>query len=147
MNARVRIALLFGALSLLSVAFLALADPNAVITLGTDPEPPDCVANPGGTVTVFWSIQHATTPDHVYYRMVDAVGDIVDEETYPGASGVAITRAWIVPSGAPDGVYWVRLEYWSVQVGLEAVAEVAFLVCSPTHSDSPTWGEVKAIFR
>lgn len=147
MNARCRTALLASALPLLTVAFLAFADPNAVITLGTIPEPPDCVCNPGGMVTIFWEVQHATTPNYVYYRLDDPIGDMVEEQTYPGDTGIAITRTWTVPNGAQDGVYWAHVEYWSVEIGLEAEADVAFVVCSGTPTDGTTWGEIKALYR
>lgn len=48
------------------------ADPgpgDATITLGTDPEPPVQIPNPGGVVTIFWDIQYSTTADSVYYRL------------------------------------------------------------------------------
>ena len=37
-----------------------------------------------------------------------------------------------MPAGAPDGKYWIRIEYWSLEAGNEANAEVTFYVCSAT---------------
>ena len=124
----------------LSVAVLMLAciwasasaDPlEATISLGRDPEPPGAIVNPGGTVNIWWDIEHNTTPNYVYYKLEDPTRTIIYEDsTYPGSSGVTATQQWTVPAGAPDGKYWVRLEYWSFEAGNEANAEVTFYVCS-----------------
>jgi hypothetical protein len=106
---------------------------EATISLGRDPEPPMCVLNPGGTVDITWDIEHTTTPNYVYYKLEDPTRTIIYEDsTYPGSSGITIARQWTVPAGAPDGKYWVRLEYWSFEAGNEANAEVTFYVCSAT---------------
>jgi hypothetical protein len=148
MNALSRVALLLSALPLLVTVAFALPGQNAVITLGTDPEPPVCVDNPGGTVTIFWDIQHLTTPDYVVYRLLDPTHSItLEEQIYPGDTGIAVTRQWTVPTGLDDGTYWVRIEYYSVEVGNEANAEVCFLVCceaTPSHDDS--WSYLKTLF-
>jgi len=124
------------------------ADPECTIWLGTDPEPPECVENPGGVTTIFWSVTYSTTPDYVYYRLTDPNADIVEEQYYSGDSGVDIVREWVVPEDSMDGAYWVGIEYWSEEVGLEGVAEVVFLVCSgTTPSDHGTWGNIKGLFR
>lgn len=124
------------------------ADPECTIWLGTDPEPPECVDNPGGTETIFWSVTYSTTPDFVYYRLTDPSAAIVEEEYYPGDSGVDIVREWVVPEGCEPGAYWVRIEYWSEQVGLEGAAEVVFSVCpGTTPSDHDTWGNIKGRFQ
>lgn len=106
---------------------------TATITLGRDPEPPYCVVNPGGTVDIFWDIQHSTTPRYVYFKLEDPTRTtILDQETYPLATGLNISRSWTVPSGLVDGKYWVRVEYWSFESSNEANAEVTFYVCTDT---------------
>ena len=106
---------------------------EATISLGRDPEPPFCTANPGGTVEITWSIEYSSTPNYVYYKLEDPTRTIIlEDETYPGATGAAITRNWTVPNGLVDGKYWVRVEYWSFEAGNEANAEVTFYVCSGT---------------
>jgi hypothetical protein len=107
---------------------------DAVISLGVTPLPPDCVQNPGGTATISWSIQHQTVPDHVMFHLYDPTHTIIyDQENYPGATGISITRTWTVPSVLPQGVYWVRVEYYAQGIGLEAWAETGFLVCQATN--------------
>jgi hypothetical protein len=107
--------------------------PRATISLGTDPEPPVCVINPLGDTSIFWLIQHSTIPDYVIYKLyTPGHSTLVETETYPGSTGINVHRNWIVPSGAAAGAYWVRIEYYSVGIGLEAAAEVVFLVCQPT---------------
>lgn len=137
---------------LLSAAAVALlvsvpAAEDCTITLGTDPEPPECVANPGGIVEMFWAVEHSTTPDFVYYQLRDPEGATVEDEFYPGDTGLTMTREWTVPEGSDDGGYWVLVEYWSEEVGIEGVAEVLFLVCSGTPTDESTWGSIKGLFR
>jgi hypothetical protein len=106
---------------------------EATISLGRDPEPPLCVLNPGGTVDITWDIEHTTTPNYVYYKLEDPTRTIIYEDsTYAGSSGITIARQWTVPVGAPDGKYWIRVEYWSFEAGNEANAEVTFYVCSST---------------
>jgi hypothetical protein len=122
------------ALGLLIVTGIAFADPMvATITLGRDPEPPMCVDNPGGTVTINWDIEHITTPNYVYFKIEDPTRTtILDSLTYSGSTGINIVRDWTVPSGSVDGKYWVRVEYWSFEAGNEANAEVTFYVCTGT---------------
>ena len=63
----------------------ALAQRVATITLGRDPEPPYCVQNPGGTVQIFWNIQHTTTPRKVEYFLQDPTRTInLEHQTYNG---------------------------------------------------------------
>ncbi len=113
----------------------ALADGgDAVITLGVTPLPPDCVENPGGTATISWTIQHQTVPDHVMFVLYDPTHTIIyDQQNYPGGTGITINRTWTVPSILPEGVYWVRIEYYAQGIGLEAWAETGFLVCPPDY--------------
>jgi hypothetical protein len=59
---------------------------------------------------------------------------ILEQQTYPGDTGITIDRAWTVPAGLDDGKYWIRVEYWSYQAGNEANAEVTFYVCNETGS-------------
>jgi len=111
----------------------ATGEGDAIITLGVLPLPPDCVQNPGGTATIEWSIQYQTVPDYVTFTLYDPTHSIVyDSATYPGSTGIAVTRTWTVPSPLPQGFYWVRVEYYSVGIGLEAWAETGFLICEPT---------------
>lgn len=120
-------------LSLCTMISSATGEGDAVISLGVLPLPPGCVQNPGGTATISWDIQHQTVPDHVTYTLYDPTHTIVyDTETYPNATGLTITRQWTVPSPLPQGVYWVRVEYYAVGIGLEAWAETGFLVCEQT---------------
>lgn len=108
---------------------------EATISLGRDPEPPFCVANPGGELTITWDIEHETTPNYVVYQLWDPSQTVlIETETYPGTSGITITRYWTCPAGAVDGKYWVRVEYWSYEAGNEANAEVTFYVCNGTGS-------------
>lgn len=113
---------------------IANAEPlEATISLGRDPEPPMAILNPGGTVDIWWDIEHTTTPNYVYYKLEDPTRTIIYEDsTYAGSSGVTATQQWTVPAGAADGKYWVRVEYWSFEAGNEANAEVTFYVCSCT---------------
>jgi len=124
-------------LALFAVALItwpAIADPmEATISLGRDPEPPFCVDNPGGTLDIDWNIEHETTPNYVLYQLWDPTQTVVlEEETYPGNTGITVSRQWTVPAGAVDGKYWVRVEYWSFEAGNEANAEVTFYVCNGT---------------
>ena len=106
---------------------------EATISLGRDPEPPLCVLNPGGTVDITWNIEHTTTPNYVYYKLEDPTRTIIYEDsTYAGSSGITQARQWTVPVGAPNGKWWVRVEYWSFEAGNEANAEVTFYVCGAT---------------
>jgi hypothetical protein len=115
-----------------ATAWASTVEDRATITLGTDPEPPACAVNPGGVTTIFWSIQHSTVPDHVFYRLLDpSHATVIESQDYPGSTGINISRQWTVPEGAVAGMYWVRVEYYSVGIGLEAAAEVGFLVCQP----------------
>jgi hypothetical protein len=115
------------------VAPVAAAPMEATISLGRDPEPPMCVANPGGVIDITWSIEHATTPDYVYYELEDPTRTtILDQQTYPGTTGVNVNRQWALPPGAVDGKYWIRVEYWSIEAGNEANAEVTFYGCTKT---------------
>lgn len=122
------------------------AEPEATITLGTDPEPPECAANPDGLVTISWVVEQTSTPDHVHYMLKDPSLAIIEEEIYPGMTGLTVTRTWEVPSGAIPGGYWVRVEFYATD-GMEAAAEVLFLVCDePTSPNDGTWGEIKRLF-
>jgi hypothetical protein len=114
----------------------ALAAPmEATISLGRDPEPPMCTQNSGGVVTIDWNIEHSTTPNYVYYKLEDPTRTtILEQQTYSGGTGITVNRQWTVPAGAVDGKYWVRVEYWSLEAGNEANAEVTFYVCSETSS-------------
>jgi hypothetical protein len=120
------------ALMIVAIWGSANADPlAATISLGRDPEPPGAAMNPGGTVDIWWNIEHTTTPNYVYYKLGDPTRTIIYEDsTYAGSSGTSAARQWIVPVGAPDGKYWIRVEYWSFEAGNEANAEVTFYVCS-----------------
>jgi hypothetical protein len=113
-----------------------MAQPReATITLGRDPEPPFCVMNPGGTINIDWNIEHQTTPNRVEYYLQDPTRTInLEQQTYPGGTGLVISRSWNVPNGATDGKYWIRVEYWSFESGNESNAEVTFYVCTDTGS-------------
>lgn len=113
---------------------VAVAVPlETTISLGRDPEPPICVQNPVGVIDITWNIEHTTTPHYVYYKLKDpTITIILEDSTYAGSSGVTVNRQWTVPPGAADGKYWVRVEYWSLEGGNEAGAEVTFYVCTGT---------------
>ena len=118
-------------LMFVSSASIFAAPLEATISLGRDPEPPMCVQNPGGIIDITWSIEHTTTPNYVYYKLEDPTRTIIyEDQTYPGSTGITVNRQWTVPAGAPDGKYWVRIEYWSFEAGNEANTEVTFYVCS-----------------
>jgi len=124
-------ALLTVLLVLVAAAPVLAANRVATITLGRDPEPPFCIADPGGTVRIFWNIQHTTTPDYVDYKLEDPTRTIIIEhEVYDGDTGINVERFWTVPPGSVDGKYWVRIEYHSYEAGNEMNAEVTFYVCS-----------------
>jgi hypothetical protein len=136
MGHRERVWLSLSVIAVLAVAAWtsASADPlTATISLGRDPEPPGAIINPGGTVDIWWDIEHTTTPNYVYYKLEDPTRTVIYEDTtYPGGTGTTATQDWTVPAGAPDGKYWVRVEYWSFEAGNEANAEVTFYVCTCT---------------
>jgi hypothetical protein len=136
MAIRYRLSSLFVLATLIFASTAALAAPmEATISLGRDPEPPVCVANPGGVVTITWNIEHTTTPNYVYYKLEDPTRTIIlEDSTYAGSSGINISRQWTVPVGSVDGKYWVRVEYWSFEAGNEANAEVTFYVCTNSGS-------------
>ncbi len=121
--------------ALLGAAFGAFAEPEvATISLGRNPEPPLCVL-PNGTVTFTWDIQHLTTPNYVHYQLEDPTRTIIiEQQDYPGSTGLNIVRNWVVPPGSAEGKYWIRVEYWSFEASNEANAEVTFYVCNETGS-------------
>lgn len=124
--------LLFAVAVLVMAAWASVsAEPmEATISLGRDPEPPLCIQNPGGTLDITWDIEHTTTPNYVYYKLEDPTRTIIYEDsTYAGSSGITQSRQWTVPVGAPNGKWWIRIEYWSFEAGNEANAEVTFYVC------------------
>lgn len=126
--------LLLGTCLLAGSALEALAR-EATISLGRDPEPPFCVLNPDGTVDINWDIEHETTPNFVYYKLEDPTRTIIlEDQNYPGNTGITVNRQWTVPNGLSDGKYWVRVEYWSFEASNEANAEVTFYVCNSTGS-------------
>jgi hypothetical protein len=157
MNA-VSLALLGSALSAYAAGAVAAPVPAApgeppgyaFIALGTDPAPPDCVCNPGGTLRIFWSIDPQTTPHHVVYELWDPSQSLcLEYQSYPGSSGLVVTRQWTAPEGVVDGRFWVRVEYWSYEAGNETNVEVSFYVCSdgPSPATEASWGRVKSLFR
>jgi len=118
------------ALAVLGASVVYAAPQAATISLGRDPEPPISVLNPGGVVNIWWNIEHSTTPNYVYFKLEDPTRTVIyDQQTYTGTTGITVSRSWTVPAGAPDGKYWIRVEYWSFQSGNEANAEVTFYVC------------------
>jgi hypothetical protein len=143
---RLLAALLLAGLAVAGPPVARAVDGDASITLGTDPEPPVSVENPGGIVTIFWTVEHTVTPQSVIYRLTDPAAAIVEEEVYPGATGLVVSREWTVPEGAPGGSYLVRIEFYSDEHGLEATAEVIFWVGeAPTSTLKATWGRIKAL--
>jgi hypothetical protein len=93
------------------------------------------VTNSGGIIDITWNIEYSTTPNYVYFKLEDpARTTTYDDQTYLGTTGITVDRQWTVPAGAPDGKYWIRVEYWSYEAGNEANAEVTFYVCTETAS-------------
>jgi hypothetical protein len=144
MTKRYYLAIVVALLSAVLFAFPVLsATTEATISLGRDPEPPMCVLNPGGVIDISWDIEHITTPNYVYYKLEDPTRTIIyEDQTYPGSTGITVNRQWTVPAGAPDGKYWVRIEYWSFEAGNEANAEITFYVCTNTGTIcAEKWGD------
>jgi len=112
-----------------AVNYLPTGEREAIITMGRNPEPPEC-ALPQDLVTMWWNITYSTTPQYVYYKLTDPNGITVEDSTYAGASGVSINRQWLVPNFPVEGKYWIRVEFWSMQAGHESTAEVSFYVCA-----------------
>ena len=107
----------------------------ASVILMVDPQPPFCVENPGGTLEINWEILHETTPNYVIYELWEPdFAGLVETETYPGDTGIMVTRFWTAPAALADGKYWVRVEYYSFEAGNEANSEVAFYLCNATGS-------------
>ena len=104
---------------------------SATIRLGRGPQPPSCIQNPDGIEDISWEIQHTTTPLRVEYFLQDPPRTTnLEHQTYPDDTGLIVARSWTVPPGLPDGKYWIRVEYWSWEAGLESTAEVTFYVCT-----------------
>jgi hypothetical protein len=140
--------------SLAPESFSVMADDGealvrATISLGALPEPPDMIDNPGGVETIFWSIEYATTPEQVIFRLIDPDQTVIEETVYPGDTGMKMADyQWTVPNGSLPGAYHACVEYYSEQVGLEALAEVVFLVSEPQSAVAqPTWGKLKLAFK
>ncbi len=112
-----------------AVNYLPTGEREAIISMGRNPEPPEC-AGWQDVVDIWWNITYSTTPNYVYYKLTDPNGVTVEDSTYADSSGVSVTRSWTVPNFPVDGKYWIRVEYWSKQAGHEATAEVSFYVCS-----------------
>jgi len=134
MRSRYGLAVLAVPLAIVVLSLPVFAAPmEATISLGRDPEPPICAQNPGGIIDITWNIEHTSTPNYVYYKLEDPTRTtILEEQTYPGSTGITVNRQWTVPAGAVDGKYWIRVEYWSFEAGNEANAEVTFYVCTDT---------------
>jgi hypothetical protein len=110
---------------------VAGSDKEATISLSRTPEPPYCAVPGQSSVHISWNITYATTPLRVKYFLQDPTRLInLEQQIYPGATGVNIARDWAVPAGSVDGKYWVRVEFWSLEAGNEANAEVTFYVCT-----------------
>jgi len=140
-------ALFLAVTAVLGLGSARAGDGDASITLGTVPEPPVYVTNPGGAVTIAWEVEgyQSTTPLRVHYILKDPLHAIVEEQDYAGSTGLIVSRDWTVPAGAAAGTYQVRIEYYTQQWGLEATAEVLFWVGEPTTPvEKSTWGRIKA---
>ncbi len=106
---------------------------DATISLGRNPEPPDCAAAQS-IIDINWTITYSTTPQKEIFTIRDPNGATVDSVYYAGDTGVNINRQWNVPANPVVGKYWIRVEYWSNQAGYEANAEVSFYVCEGVGS-------------
>ena len=132
-----------------ALAAMAHAGERASISLGTDPEPPAYVENPGGQLDVHWSVEYSTTPEKVIFFILGPDRDVeLHREEFPGLEGIEQERDWTVVEQLNNGDYWTRVEYWSEEIGLEAYAEVAFLLDqTPAALDDGTWGKIKSLFE
>jgi hypothetical protein len=98
------------------------------ISLVRSPAPPVSISR-GMTETFTWTVTTGgNTPDRVEYRVFDPLANVVDSQTYPGSSGLSVTRLYTVPVAPPEGRYLAEVKYFSVQAGEEASARVSFYV-------------------
>lgn len=142
--------LLLACLTLISFTFAnAPAEINATISLGRDPEPPSLVDNPGGVVTINWSIACSTSPELVNMYIRDPNDQTLIHEEYFGTDGIEVVDyTWTVPEYSEGGIYRIRVEFYSVEFGNEANGEVTFWV-DDEYADTvnPTWGKIKRLFE
>lgn len=112
--------------------------PDASITLTNAPSPPTAI-RPGETQVIQWRIVASTTPVSVTFRITNLEnGALVESQTYPGSTGLDVTRGYVLPSGytLPFGRlferYRIQVVYYSLQSGNEASAEANFWVTQDT---------------
>ena len=121
------LALLLGAV-LLSFAFAAPSRPKGTITMGRSPSPPQSVSR-GMSEIITWTVTTGDNhPDKIVFKLFDPNDVLIDTQEYPGATGLSVTRLFIVPTSPVEGPYWARVYYHSLEGGLEAEAAVKFLV-------------------
>jgi YVTN family beta-propeller protein len=102
-------------LALLMAAALAVAAAPDAITFDLAPVPPRSIV-PGMAEVFTWTITGGT-PDRVDFLVQDPDGTVVLTQTYPGATGLSITREYSVPAGAPLGLYWSEVRYYRMEGG------------------------------
>jgi hypothetical protein len=142
--------LLLACLTLVCFTFEnAPAEINATISLGRVPEPPTFIDNPGGDITINWSIVCSTSPLLVNMFIRDANGQTVIHEEYFGTDGIEVSNyIWTVPPNTSGGIFRIRVEFYSVEFGNEANAEVTFWVDDEfAETELPTWGKIKSLFE
>lgn len=115
-----RVSLATGIAILLVAAFLGIlsAAPAAPdgISFDLEPVPPRSIV-PGTVETFTWGITGGT-PDHVEFEVKNPLGVIVDAHTYPGSSGLAVTRHYTPTMGAQLGLYWSEVRYFRMEGGM-----------------------------
>jgi YVTN family beta-propeller protein len=123
----VGLALLLGVV-LLTIAFATPASPQGTITMGRSPSPPQSVSR-GMTEVITWTVTTGDNhPDKIVFKLFDPKDVLIDTQEYPGATGLSVTRLFIVPTSPVEGPYWARVYYYSLESGFEAEAAVKFLV-------------------
>ena len=115
------------------------ARPSAQITLFNTPSPPTAI-RPGEAELFHWEIVASTTPLSVSFKLINVNTEqaLIESQVYPGASGLDVSRSYILPAGytLPFGKlferYRVRIEYYSLQAGNDSNAEAIFWVTQDT---------------
>lgn len=122
----------------LQVTAAAPDAPGAQISLFNAPSPPTAI-RPGEAELFHWEIVASTTPVSVSFKLINVdTGALIESQVYPGASGLDVSRSYILPAGytLPFGKlferYRVRIEYYSLQAGNESNAEAIFWVTQDT---------------
>jgi hypothetical protein len=101
------------------------------IDLTLSPGFPHYVENPDGVLEIVAEIHpEGSTPDLTTVAIFDPEDNRISYEEHPFATYVETD--WTVPDGALDGLYMVRVAYWSLEDDLAATEEGHFLVAPMT---------------